>query len=274
MKEKNIIIKRILIILLIIFAILALSVSALFIYDRATVNNQYSIQEENLDIPIFVYHDIVADESKVEYDYMQTTKDVFEKQIKGLKDFGYHFITYEDLQKYKNNEIKLYKKSCILTFDDGYEGVYKNAYPVAKKYDVPFTMFIVTHNMSKENIISWEQAKEMQNSGLVTIASHSIDHADFSKLSTEQAVENVNESYKDIEKNLGNQKTKIFTYPYGLYKEEQIVELEKHGYVQNLTDNKINKSKKLDLVRLHRDYPLSDSTTKILLKILYRSIRY
>ena len=34
---------------------------------------------------------------------------------------------YEDLAKYKNGEEQLYKKSCIVTFDDGYEGVYENA---------------------------------------------------------------------------------------------------------------------------------------------------
>jgi hypothetical protein len=41
-----------------------------------------------------------------------------------------------------------------------------------------------------------------------------------------------------------------------------------------LTDNKINKSKNLDLSRLHRCYPLSDSIFKMTLKIFYRSIRY
>lgn len=271
MEGKNKNIKRIIIIT--ITVIIAL-IASVIVYDRVTVNNQYSIDEANIDIPIFVYHNIVKDSSQIEYDYMQTPKDVFERQIKGLQDFGYHFITYDDLKKFKNNEIKLYKKSCLLTFDDGYTGVYENAYPIAKKYNVPFTMFVITQNINTPNVITWEQAKEMQESGLVTIGSHSIDHPEFTSLTVEEAVENVNTSYKSIEENLGKQPLKIFTYPYGLYKEEQIVELEKQGYIQNLTDNKINKSKKLDLARLHRDYPLNDSLFKIILKIYYRSIRY
>ena len=274
MENKNKIIKRILLVLLILFSVVFVSVIGFIIYDRATVNNQYSITESNIDIPIFVYHNIVENESQIEYDYMQTPKDIFEKQIKGLQDLGYHFITYQDLQKFKNNEIKLYKKSCILTFDDGCEGVYKNAYPIAQKYNIPFTMFVITDNMEKSGVITWEQAKEMQDSGLVTIASHSINHPEFTSLSLEEALKNVNTSYEIIESKLGKQDLKIFTYPYGLYKEEQIVELEKQGYIQNLTDNKINKSKKLDLSRLHRCYPLEDSVFKILVKIFYRSIRY
>ena len=80
--------------------------------------------------------------------------------------------------------------------------------------------------------------------------------------------------YKTIEENLGEQKVKIFTYPYGLYSEEQLEPLKEAGYIINLTDNKINKSKNLNLYGLHRCYPLSDSTFKMELKIIYRSIRY
>ncbi len=271
MKERKRKLEKILI-GVIFFCILL--VFGMIIYDKATVNNEYGINEKSINIPIFVYHNIVNDKSQIEYEYMQTTKDDFEKQIRGLKDFGYNFITYGELKQFKDNEIKLKKRSCILTFDDGLEGVYKNAYPVAKKLNIPFTIFIVVDNIGQDGCITWEQAREMQESGLVTIASHSMEHPNFSELTVEQAVQNVNDSYKIIEEKLGNQAIKVFTYPYGLYTEEEIVELEKQGYIQNLTDNKINKSKSLDLNRLHRCYPLSDSKYKILLKILYRSIRY
>lgn len=274
MKNKNNIIKNIVKIIISLFILAIIAVLGIFIYDRATVNNKYSINNENIDIPIWVYHDIVDNESQIKYDYMQTTKDTFENQIVGLRNLGYKFITYEDLKKFKNNEIELNKKSCILTFDDGYKGVYKNVFPIAKKYNIPFTAFIITKNMGNTGVFTWEEAKEMQDSGLVTIASHSIDHPEFTKLTTEEAVKNVNDSYKIIEEKLGEQKTKVFTYPYGLYTEEQINQLEKEEYIQNLTDNKINKSKKLDLSRLHRSYPLSDSIFKMILKKNYRSFRY
>ena len=263
--------KKKIITILILFFILIVGLAT---YDAVTTNKKYSINEKNIYIPIFVYHDIVSDSSKLQYDYMQTTKEKFEEQIKGLKKIGYDFITYEELKKFKKNEIKINKKSCLLTFDDGYEGVYENAYPIAKKYNIPFTMFIVTDNMEEDGIITWNQAEEMQNSGLVTIASHSINHPDFSRLSVQDALNNVNDSYKVIEEKLGNRPQKIFTYPYGLYTEEQINALEKEGYIQNLTDNKINKSNNIDLSKLHRCYPLNDSVFKMIIKIIYRGIRY
>ena len=165
------------------------------IYDRITIDKKFNINDENINIPIFVYHSIVDDESEVEFDYMQTTTEVFEKQIVGLEKIGYKFISYKDLQQYKNGEASINKKSCIVTFDDGYETVYKNVFPIAQKHNMPFTIFIITDEMGKPGIISWEQAKEMQDSGLVTIASHSKNHAEFTSLSVEEAVKNVNKSY-------------------------------------------------------------------------------
>lgn len=135
-------------------------------------------------------------------------------------------------------------------------------------------MFVIIDNMGEDGVITWDEAKEMQDTGLVTIASHSTNHIKFSEVSPEIAKENVNKSYEEIEEKLGPQKIKIFTYPYGLYTNEQLEELNKDGYIQNLTDNKINKSKDLKLNGLHRCYPLSDSIYKMMAKITYRSIRY
>ena len=185
-------------IVLIVIGIIIVGVLSVIIYDRATINNQYKIDDKNLKIPIFVYHNIVKESSEIEYDYMQTTKETFENQIKGLQNFGYHFISYEDLKEYSEGKKELYKKSCIITFDDGYSGVYENAYPIAQKYNIPMTMFIITDNMGKDGIINWEEAREMQDSGLMTIASHSTNHLEFTSLDVSEAVENVNESYRVI----------------------------------------------------------------------------
>lgn len=269
--NKYSILLKIIISILTIIILLGISI---YTYDRLTVNNEYLISEKNLEIPIFLYHHIVKEESEIQYDYMQTTEKTFEEQIRGLENLGYHFISYQDLIDYNNGQKKLYKKSCVLTFDDGYKDIYTNAYPILQKYNIPFTMFVVTNAVGADGCASWEELKEMQDSGLALIASHSTNHTEFNKLSVEETLENVDSSYKALEENLGEQKTKIFTYPYGLYSQEQLEPLKEEGYVINLTDNKINKSKDLNLYGLHRCYPLSDSLFKMELKIIYRSIRY
>ena len=108
-----------------VLIIIVLIISIMFVCDRATIDNQYKINEKNLLIPIIIYHDIVESEEQIQYDYMQTTYETFKKQITGLIDYGYKPITYKDLIEYSKGEKALYKKSFIITFDDGYEGVYK-----------------------------------------------------------------------------------------------------------------------------------------------------
>lgn len=262
-------------IVLSILLIIILAVTCFIIYEVATVKNTYYIGEKNLQIPIFVYHDIVSTEAEIEYDYMQTTKEQFEKQITGLMKLGYVPISYEDLVEYKQGKKAISKWSFLITFDDGYDGIYENAYEIAKKYNIPMTSFLIDDCVGTDGYYTWQQAKEMNDSGLITIYSHGLTHAQYNKEKKETLVDQTNKAYKNLRKNLNDENLlKVFTYPYGLYTDSQREELKKEGYVQNLTDNRINFSNTLDLSGLHRSYPLNDSVFKIILKIQYRAIRY
>ena len=266
----NKITKVILITLIIILSL----ITGVIGYDRFTANNKYSINEKNLKIPILVYHDIVENKSEVEFDYMQTTKETFEKQITGLMNLGYKPISYEDLIAYKNGEEKIYKKSFLIGFDDGFDGVYKYAYPFAKENNIPITSFLINDFVGLDGYYTWDNAREMDKSGVVKIYSHSLKHDNYDTYSKEDLLKDVNASLAQIEKELGHSVEKIFTYPCGKFNKEEQEFLRKNGIIQNLTDNKINQSKNLNLSGLHRMYPLNDPVWKILLKIEYRSIKY
>lgn len=262
-------------VLLYLLIIVSIAIISFILYEVATVNNTYYIGEKNLQIPIFVYHNIVEEESQIEYDYMQTTVDTFEKQITGLMKLGYKPISYEDLVEYKNGEKAIPKWSFLITFDDGYTGVYKYAYEIAKKYNIPMTSFEITDTMGTDGYYTWEQAKEMHDSGLMSIYLHGYTHAEYDKKTSEELLLETNMAYDNLKRELGNQDLlKVFTYPYGLSTNEGREVLKEAGYIQNLTDNRINNSNNLDLSGLHRCYPLDDSVLKIILKIQYRSIRY
>ena len=260
--------------LLKILIIIVIIVLGFLAYDRLTINNKYKIGEKNLKIQILVYHDLVEDEEQVEYDYMQTTKEVFEQQITGLMKLGYKPISYKDLIEYSKGEKAIYKKSFLITFDDGYEGVYKYAYPFAKENNIPITSFVVNSLVGTSGYYTWEQAVEMDKSKVVSIYSHSLKHDNYANYSADDLLLDVNTSLKEIEEKLGHTIEKVFTYPYGLHNEENKKILSENNIIQNLTDNKINKSNSLNLFGLHRMYPLEDPVWKILLKIEYRGIKY
>ena len=262
-------------IILSVLLILILAIISFLIYEIATVNKTYYIGEKNLQIPVFVYHDIVEDESQIEYDYMQTTAKQFEKQITGLMKLGYKPISYEDLVAYKNGEKAIPKWSFLITFDDGYIGVYKYAFEIAKKYNIPMTSFEISDTVGIPGYYTWDEAREMKESGLMSIYLHGYTHIEYDKETPERVLSDTNKAQEDLQNQLGdNNILKVYTYPYGLSTNEERSLLWQAGYIQNLTDNRINLSDRLDLSGLHRSYPLNNSVLKILLKIQYRILRY
>ena len=92
-------------------------------------------------------------------------------------------------------------RTFVVTFDDGYESVYRNAWPILKELSVPATVFIVTAYLDTERAVcrstigsrrarpacrptTWRplstaQCAEMARQGLVEMGSHTHTHADF-----------------------------------------------------------------------------------------------
>jgi len=267
MKNK----KNILIIIFFIILLILLEI----IYKIYTSNKKYYINEKNLQIPIYTYHDIVTNEEQVNEDYMQTTFKKLKEQINGLLQIGCKPINYEILLNYKNGQAEIYKNSFIITFDDGYKSIYEYVYPFIKEKDIPITIFVIDSCVGGENYLTWDELKEMHDSGLVSVYSHGLNHIEYNKLDSQEILNEINESYSNLKINLQDENIlKVFAYPYGLCSEESVNILEENGYIQNLMDGKINKSNELDLGQLHRAYPLNDSVIKIKIKQLYKSFKY
>lgn len=102
-----------------------------------------------------------------------------DEQLHFLQSEGYHFVSLDEYIRYCRGELKLPDKSVMITFDDGYRSFYTKVYPLLKKYQAPGMLAIVsswTNHEEKPNDVrdtaSWEELKEMENSGLVTVVSH------------------------------------------------------------------------------------------------------
>ena len=232
----------------------------------------------NPSVAVICYHNVATAEEKENYpdeaDWIITV-DNFEEQLKYLQKHNYKTLTTDEFYKWKNGEIKLPYKSVLITFDDGYTGVYTYAYQFAKEQNIPMTSFINNNTIGTEDVFyNWNQAKEMEESGLISIYSHGLTHARYNEETPQKLLEDTNKSYEELDEKLGNNRLKVFTYPYGLHTQEERVALWNNGYIQNLTDNRINLSNELDLSGIHRSYPLSDSVFKMLVKIQYRVFRY
>lgn len=105
---------------------------------------------------IFMLHRVAPFEKERLYpnENMKVTPDFLESKIIELKKAGYDFISLDDLYSDSLNGTKR-KKIVIFTIDDGYSDIYYNAFPVFKKFSVPFTIYITTGFQEKKCFLWW-----------------------------------------------------------------------------------------------------------------------
>lgn len=85
---------------------------------------------------------------------MKVSPEFLEELILDLKSQNYEFISLEEVYEVLNSG-KHVKKKIVMTLDDGYKDNYTIAYPIFKKYNIPFTVYITTSFPEKNALLWW-----------------------------------------------------------------------------------------------------------------------
>ena len=137
------------------------------------------VVDQTAQVIIFCYHRLV---DKIRYPGTEITPAAFEAQMKELKDHGITVIGMQDLLALKRGEKNIPPRCAVITFDDGWKSQYEVAWPIMKKFEYPFTMFIYTEGVRGGSLgggeaITWEQLADMRDNG-VDIEAHTATHQD------------------------------------------------------------------------------------------------
>ena len=166
-----------------------------------------SNSKEYIKVPIIMYHSVLRRE-KLRSKFIIRAQD-FENDLKYLKNNGYTTIVMKDLINYIYEDKELPNKPIMLTFDDGYYNNYLYVFPLLKQYNSK----IVLSPIGKQSDIyselddknptyahcSWNNLKEMNDSGLVEIQNHSYNMHTITK-SRRGTKKNKNESLDHYKK--------------------------------------------------------------------------
>lgn len=170
-------------------------------------------------LPILSYHGVVPVHSWGIKEYFVSAEN-FEKQVRYLKENGYTSLTFNDIGNFKS-----YEKPVIITFDDGYESVYKYAYPILKKYNMRATLFMVSDFVGQKYFLNVAQLNKL--SDVFDIQSHTKTHPELSK-TTAEAV-NLEMSQSKIElSNLLEKPITVVSYPYSKVDTKVIIQTSKY----------------------------------------------
>jgi peptidoglycan/xylan/chitin deacetylase (PgdA/CDA1 family) len=194
---------------------------------------QISARARTAKIPIIMYHDISATKD-VSWD---VTPEELQRHFQALQEGGYNPISMDQMVNHLRTGSYLPEKPVLLTFDDNYIGQYQYAFPLLKKYNYPAVWSVHTRFVGtggKKPKATWDQLREMQKSGLITVASHTVNHLNLKDLSDREIEKEVTESKKVLEKELAVP-IDYFTYPEGDFTERARDKIKNAGYKAALT---------------------------------------
>ena len=199
-----------------------------------------------------------------------------------MKKMGYQTIGFKDLNNNNNN------KKFIITFDDGYENIFINAFPVLIKLGFKATCFIIAnkighfnewdvnkYNFKKMKLMNRDQIKKWLQNGF-NVGSHTMDHLDLIKLNNKDKNRQIIDS-KNFFKRIFNVKIDSFAYPYGSYDNETLNIIKQHyDYAVTTKRSRFIKNKFSNELLPRVPINKNDSLFKFFLKIRtpYEDIKF
>lgn len=156
--------------------------------------------------------------------------DQFSDHIKELIKTKYNVIKIQDGLNAIQNISLVKDRSVIITIDDAYSSVFNNAWPILKKYGLPFTLFVSTDVIDNKTpgYMSWEEIRILRDNG-VTIGSQTKSHPHMHNLSENQIVKELEFSNSRFVQEIGS-KPEIFAYPYGEYNLNVVKKIKINGF--------------------------------------------
>lgn len=150
-------------------------------------------------VPVVMYHGIGPDRPGWPWGFLRTPLDVFENQMRLLRERGWTTITLDRLHAHMSRGASLPEKPVVLTFDDGYLDNWIYAYPILRKYGHRAVIWMSTDfidpgcdprpgvddingSMAEEGgfddtgYLSAAEMKSMVESGHIEIQSHAQTH--------------------------------------------------------------------------------------------------
>ncbi len=170
---------------------------------------------------VLVYHEVGVDFGRE----MEISSDRFRRQLDWMQSHG-EIVGLEEAIERRGE--KGADRLFVLTFDDGFDDVYENAYPLLRERGLPFTLYLTTYPIETgepldprypgARPLAWDHINDMVGSGLVTLGAHTHTHARLTTATPEMVVEELDTSNRLIQERTGVA-PRHFTYPWGWWSE-------------------------------------------------------
>lgn len=191
-------------------------------------------------LPILLYHSLTTHAAA---GYRPYTVDPgrFRDHMELLAGNGYTTLTVRELIAIRDDPAAVIPaRSALITFDDGFDDVHREALPVLTALGLRATAFLVSGHLGgtsrwlapegegDRRLLSWTQVRELAAAG-IEIGSHSHTHPQLDAIPAARAEEEIRRSRAMLEDGLGAAVTS-FAYPHGYHSEAIKAMVRRSGY--------------------------------------------
>ncbi len=234
-------------------------------------------------IPVLMYHRVGTPRNEWESRYC-VTPERFSQHMHRLQERGMRARSLTDFFAWLRSEIELPSGSFLLTFDDGFLGVYERAVPVLRDLEWPATIFLVSQRIGGQDewtkdenpsgttypLLGRKHIEAMQSMGF-TFQSHTRLHPDLTTLSDHQLADELDGSRRDLEELFGESRAYL-AYPYGRYDDRVIQAARTAGYQAAFSTQPGFNRRGVDSYRIRRlDVYGTDTPTMLARKVFFGS---
>jgi len=195
----------------------------------ATPTPVWVFQSGSITCPILLYHRIAEPPSPNSSDarYYMPPED-FKWQMQALTDWGYSVIPISLLVTAITKGAQLPPRPIVISFDDGYDTVFENAYPIMQDFGFTGVLYIIADYVGAQGYMSIDQLTAMSGKGW-EIGSHSMTHPHLPAnhdLINFEAGQSKNLLASEIGVNV-----ETFAYPYGEIDGFVVDKVAEYGYL-------------------------------------------
>ena len=191
------------------------------------------LPNRSVSLPILMYHriNVVTSSTPAASQALTVHPADFERQMRWLKRHGYRTVTQREVFDALFRGRPLGPRPILITFDDGYRDVFYRASPVLERLGFRATAYVISGRISRgdPSFLTWPLLKALEERG-VEIASHTVHHRDLTSLSAHDALAELTQSRRVLERELGHP-VQWLAYPFGRF-DARVEELARRaGYV-------------------------------------------
>jgi peptidoglycan/xylan/chitin deacetylase (PgdA/CDA1 family) len=175
-----------------------------------------------VDVPVLCYHKV---DTRFELGFTQIEPRVFRRQVEALARAGYRSLDTVTLLERLAGLPPATGREIVFTFDDGYAGLARHAFPVLVAHGFRAMVFVITDYVGRDNSwdvqygwrrfahLDWDELARWQERG-IEVHSHGATHSRLTWLASDQVAEDLERSREAIAARLGRAPAAL-SYPFG-----------------------------------------------------------